>query len=408
MTSVQERMETPPSFVSSLKDALKSRQAERHPWDGVTHEGKDSHEGASVIEHHKAGDQVLDSQQLSDGTLKTDLDDDRPAVLVTNDDGIHAPGLRAIVEALVHLDCCHVYVCAPDCNKSGVGHSVTFGKTLEVTSVDIKGAFAYQVSGTPADCVSLSLSSVLFSSKKPSLVLSGINKGSNCGYHIHYSGTVAGAREALICGVPAIAFSLNWKRGESSDADFKVAASLCLPLIKAALRDANKGFVSKGFYLNVDIPTHPLKNKGFKVTQQGASRLAGKWRLVSPNNRFSASDLCKEMAIGVRLAQLGVAASAVGAARRINSPLKSMEIESVAGPENGPGLSSSQKRLYFLNDTVETEVGNMNSDYDFGALNEGYITVTPLGLVMHPKVEIFDWTAEWISTAVEFTAASAL
>lgn len=107
MTSVQERMETPPSFVSSLKDALKSR-------DGVTHEGEDSHEGASVIEHHKAGDQVLDSQQLSDGTLKTDLDDDRPAVLVTNDDGIHAPGLRALVEALVHLDCCHVYVCAPD------------------------------------------------------------------------------------------------------------------------------------------------------------------------------------------------------------------------------------------------------------------------------------------------------
>eukprot|EP00250_Pteridium_aquilinum_P016770 c23285_g3_i1 orf=78-1295(-) len=405
MTSVQERMETLPSFMSNLKDVLNSRRI--HIQDSVgEHEGENHHESVTVIEHHEAEDHVHNTLPSAEIAQKVERDDDRPAVLITNDDGIHAPGLRALVEALVISNCCHVYVCAPDCDKSGVGHSVTIRKTLEVASVDIEGAIAYEVSGTPADCVSLSCSGALF--KKPSLVLSGINKGSNCGYHILYSGTVGGAREALVCGVPAIAFSLNWKRGESSDADFKVAANLCLPLIKAALRDTNKGFVSKGFFLNVDIPTNPLKNKGFKVTMQGSSRLVGKWRLVSPDNRFSGSGLCKENAVGVRLAQLSLAASAVGAARRINSPLKNTEIETVAGPDNASGSSAPQKKLYFLNDSGELEVGNMNSEYDFGALNEGYVTITPLGLKMHPEAGVFDWASEWISTAVEFTASSAL
>ncbi|MCO5594921.1 hypothetical protein L7F22_048956 [Adiantum nelumboides] len=225
-----------------------------------------------------------------------------------------------------------------------------------------------------------------------------------------YSGTVAGAREAVICGVPAISFSLNWKRGESSDADFKVAASLCMPIIKAALQDTttSREFVSKGCYLNVDIPTSPLKNKGYRTTRQGSSRLAAKWRAVSPSSWFSGAGLCKENAIGVRLAELSSAASAVAAARRLNSPLKNMEIESVAGSENGSGPLPSSKKLYFLNDTAETEIGSMTSQYDFGALNEGYVTITPLGLMMNTEAEVFDWASQWISIAVEFTAASSL
>lgn len=429
MTSFPPRIEeSSHSVVSSLKDVLKCWKMEKDRPGGIEHQGEDSckgapltettgdiehqvedsRKGAPLTEHIEAGDHLHYSQRPEEKSPKMDTHNDRPAVLITNDDGIHAPGLRALVEALVNLDCCHVYVCAPDCDKSGAGHSVTLRKTVEVTPVDIKGTLAYEVSGSPADCVSLGLSGVLFPSKKPSLVLSGINKGFNCGYHTHYSGTVAGAREALICGVSAIALSLNWKREESGDADFKVAASLCLPLIKAALGDANKEFVSKGFYLSIEIPTHPSNHKGFKVTRQGASRLANKWRLVSPNNRFSGSSLGKENAIGVRLAQLSIAASAVGAARQINSPLKNMEIESIAGPENESGLPSSQNRLYCMNDVLETEVWNMDSEYDFGALNEGYIAVTPLGLMAHRDLEISDWTAEWISTAVEFIATSAL
>ncbi|KAI5076618.1 hypothetical protein GOP47_0008683 [Adiantum capillus-veneris] len=378
-------METPPLFVSSLKDALKSRQSQRHHPNSVGHVGQEQHEGNCLEQKHEPGSNAKNTVTHLQET--DSCSDNRPAVLLTNDDGINAPGLRALVEALVNSECCHVYVCAPNSNKSGVGHSITLRKTVEASSVDIQGAIAYEVSGTPADCVSLSLSGFLFSSKKPALVLSGINKGSNCGYHILYSGTVAGAREALICGVPAIAFSLNWKRGESIDTDFKMAASLCLPIIKAALRDTSREFVSKGCYLNVDIPTNPLKNKGYRTTRQGSSRLAAKWRAVSPSSRFSGAGLCKESAIGVCLAELSSAASAVAAARRLNSPLKNTEIESVAGPENGSGPSASSKKLYFLNDTVEAEIGSMNSQFDFGALSEGYVTITPLGLMMNAEAE---------------------
>lgn len=409
--SLQQRMETPPFFMSNLKDVLKGRQSQGLQTNNVNNEGgEEQHEDNFVTQnHHEAGNiEHRAHRQAADGISKLDIkNDSRPAVLITNDDGIHAPGLRALVEALVNSDCCHVYVCAPDCNQSGVGHSVTFRKTVEVASVDIKGAIAYEASGSPADCVSLSLSGLLFSSKRPSLVLSGINKGSNCGYHIIYSGTVAGAREALICGLPAIAFSLNWKRGESSDMDFKMAAGLCLPIIKAALRDANREFVSRGCFLNVDIPTNPLKNKGFKITRQGSSKLAAKWRPVSSSSRFSGAGLCKEAAMGARLAELGSAASAVAAARRINSPLKNTEIESVAGPENGSGPSASSKKLFYF-DTAEAEIGNMTSEYDFGAVNEGYVTITPLGLMSNADVGVFDWASQWISKAVEFTAASSL
>ncbi|KAH7293600.1 hypothetical protein KP509_28G032200 [Ceratopteris richardii] len=301
-----------------------------------------------------------------------------------------------------------VMVCFSFSNKSGVGHSITLRKSVEVSPVDIKGAIAYEVSGTPADCVSLSLSGLLFPSKEPSLVLSGINKGSNCGYHVLYSGTVAGAREGLIRGVPSIAFSLNWKRGESTDKDFKTAANLCVSIVRAALRDMKKGLVSKGCYLNIDIPTNPLKNKGFKITRQGSSRLATKWRAVSSDKHVLRAGFCKESALGVRLAELGSAASAVAAARRMNSPLKNMEIESIAGPENGFSSTESSKKLYFLNDTVEAEVGSADCEFDFGALNEGYITITPLGLTTNTEVETFDWASKWISTAIEFTAPSSL
>ncbi|MCO5594920.1 hypothetical protein L7F22_048955 [Adiantum nelumboides] len=171
-------METPPLFVSSLKDALKSRQSQRHHSNSVSHVGEEQHGSNSLEQEHGASPNA----QLQAVDI---CNDSRLAVLITNDDGIHAPGLRALVEALVNSDCCHVYVCAPNSNKSAVGHSITLRKTVEASYVDIQGVIAYEVSGTPADCVSLSLSGFLFPSKKPSLVLSGINKGSNCGYHMY-------------------------------------------------------------------------------------------------------------------------------------------------------------------------------------------------------------------------------
>ncbi|GBG86115.1 hypothetical protein CBR_g41018 [Chara braunii] len=140
-------------------------------------------------------------------------DNGLPIVLVTNDDGSTAPGLLALADVLILGGKCQVFVCAPDQERSGVSHSITSGENLlEAGPVGVaKGILGYEVSGSPADCVSLALTSDMFPWKvAPALVLSGINKGCSIGYHMFYSGTVAGAREAVIHGVPAMAISLHW------------------------------------------------------------------------------------------------------------------------------------------------------------------------------------------------------
>ena len=139
---------------------------------------------------------------------------DRPRILVTNDDGIDAQGLRALVQVLLSTNLYEVLVCEPDSEKSAVSHSITWRHAVAVKRVDIDGATAYAVSGTPADSASLGISAALFPSI-PDLVISGINIGSNCGYHIVYSGTVAGAQEAFINGVPSVSLSYQWVAGLS-------------------------------------------------------------------------------------------------------------------------------------------------------------------------------------------------
>nr|GMD92105.1 5'-nucleotidase SurE-like isoform X4 [Ipomoea batatas] len=135
-----------------------------------------------------------------------------PTVMVTNDDGVDAPGMRALVSVLVSTNRFNVLVCAPDSEKSAVSHSITWRHAIQAKRVhDIPGATAFAVAGTPADCASLGISKALFSSV-PDLVISGINMGSNCGYHIVYSGTVAGAREAFVNGVPSVSLSTGWKQ----------------------------------------------------------------------------------------------------------------------------------------------------------------------------------------------------
>uniref|UniRef100_A0A804Q6A7 Survival protein SurE-like phosphatase/nucleotidase domain-containing protein n=1 Tax=Zea mays TaxID=4577 RepID=A0A804Q6A7_MAIZE len=123
-----------------------------------------------------------------------------PVLLVTNDDGIDAPGLRFLVDRLVAAGRYRVLVCAPDTDKSGVSHCITWRPALRCKRVDIIGATAFGVSG---------ISGKLFDGLVPDLVLSGINIGNNCGYHVIYSGTVAGAREAFLYGIPAIAMSYD-------------------------------------------------------------------------------------------------------------------------------------------------------------------------------------------------------
>lgn len=384
-------------------DVLKSRQGQ-----GGSVRTSSLRERAHSERERFGCDASQPQEEESEDVVHVNHEDNRPVVLVTNDDGVDAAGLRALVEALVDGGRCNVYVCAPDSEKSGVGHSITLRETLAVSSVEIEGATAYEVSGTPADCVSLFLSGSLSSWKKPSLVLSGINEGSNCGYHIVYSGTVAGSREACIGGVPSFAMSLDWKKGVSEVRDFKVAAAVCLPLIHSALSDIEKGIFPNGFFFNIGVPSNPSQHKGFRVTRQGTSRSAVKWSVASSQRDGHGPGLWKKHAVGARLAQLGLAASAVGAARRINSMTKNTEIESVAGPENGPQTSISRKKQYYLNEVSEVEVATMDIHDDLGALRAGYVTVTPMGLLTYLEPEFSSNAADWIASSIELAAPFAL
>lgn len=374
--SMGSRTLAPPAFMSSLNEVLNSRK--QHRAAGGEESEKNCHGGNVVIE---------------------DKEDLRPIVLVTNDDGIQATGLRCLVEALVNGGRCNVIVCAPDQDKSGISHSATFRENLVATTVDIKGATAYEVSGTPSDCVSLGLSGVLFPGVKPAMVISGINKGSNCGHHIIYSGTVAGAREAILNGVPSIAISLNWKKAQSSDTDFKEAAEISLPLIYAALRDIQKGAYPKDCSLNLNIPTRPSAHKGFKVTRQSTLKLLASWQAVTAQTHLSGKFMSREQSLGIQLAQLGRSASAAGAARLLASVKKNVEIESIAACK--PGKPESQNgaiKKYFRVELSESEYGETDDDLDFGALEEGFVTVTPLGLTSNVNVETLTSTASWIAT----------
>src|SRR5690242_349876 len=126
----------------------------------------------------------------------------RPVLLVTNDDGVHAEGLRLLRAALLPLG--HVVVVAPSNEQSATSHSITLDRPLRHVE---HAADVHAIDGTPADCVYLALFEPRFLPRRPDLVVSGVNHGANLGTSVFYSGTVAGAREAALRGIPAIAFS---------------------------------------------------------------------------------------------------------------------------------------------------------------------------------------------------------
>ncbi|KAG0474070.1 hypothetical protein HPP92_015927 [Vanilla planifolia] len=194
---------------------------------------------------------------------KANTDVELPTVLVTNDDGIDAPGLQYLVQILVAAGRYRVLVCAPNVDNSAVSHCITWRRAICAKQVQVEGASAFAVSGTPADCASLGISGELF------LVVSGVNIGSNCGYHVVYSGTVAGAREAFLYGIPSIALSYNWVGGQSTIQYLKLAAEACLPLINSVLTEVKNKTYPTGSFLNVDVPTDVPNHKGFKITKQG-------------------------------------------------------------------------------------------------------------------------------------------
>ncbi len=184
-------------------------------------------------------------------------------ILLTNDDGIYARGLAALHEELSQeADC---LIVAPEIEQSAVGHAITLFRPLTVRSAAKSGKFlGYAVCGTPADCVKIGVREL--SANPPDLVVSGINRGANCGNNIIYSGTVSAATEASMMGLTSIAVSL----ASHKEADFAFAARFARRMVR--LIAGNPGF--QGVAFNVNVPCLPEdKIRGAVVVRQAQSRV---------------------------------------------------------------------------------------------------------------------------------------
>lgn len=188
----------------------------------------------------------------------------KPLILVTNDDGITAPGIRNLVETVKELG--EVVIVAPDSPQSGMGHAITINKPLRLDEVDLYGTIkAYQCSGTPVDCVKLAVDMVLH--RKPDLLVSGINHGSNASINVIYSGTMSAAVEGAIEGIPSVGFSLC---DYTYQANFK-------PVLKAVRRIAEDVLLNglpNGTLLNVNFPkiVDEGQLKGLRICRQAKAK----------------------------------------------------------------------------------------------------------------------------------------
>ncbi|KAH1267802.1 5'-nucleotidase SurE [Glycine max] len=282
----------------------------------------------------------------------------RGTILVTNDDGIDAPGLRALVHSLVNANLFNVLVCAPDSEKSAVSHSITWLHPVAVKQVQIEGTTAFAVSGTPADCASLGISKALFPTV-PDLVVSGINKGSNCGYHIVYSGTVAGAREAFFNDILSISISYDWVKGKSKLQDFTLAAQVCLPIISALLVETKNQSYPRKCFLNIDVPNNVPNHKGKSIIKTG-------WRQVTSETEGP----------------------------KMSSDMTNTDTET---SKNFDSSSASPEHLLFAREVIGSVLDEDDTDYK--CLREGYITVTPLAALTHVEVDCQAYFKNWLQNS---------
>jgi len=191
------------------------------------------------------------------------VQNDKPVILVTNDDGVTAHGLHALAQVMSELG--DVYIVAPDSPQSGMGHAITINNPLRLDKVEVYGnKSGYQCSGTPVDCVKIAIDKILH--RKPDLCVSGINHGSNSSINVIYSGTMSAAMEGAIEGIPSIGFSLL---DYAMDADFSAAKAVAKQVAKNVLQHG----LPAGSLLNVNIPKLSVHEiKGIKICRQAVAK----------------------------------------------------------------------------------------------------------------------------------------
>jgi len=197
-------------------------------------------------------------------------------ILVVNDDGITAPGIKVLLEVMQELG--RVVVVAPDSPQSGMGHAITIGKPLRLDKVNLyQGVEMYSCSGTPADCVKLA-KSYIFKGRQPDLCVSGINHGLNNSINVLYSGTMSAAVEGAIEGIPSIGFSLD-------DYTLQANFSFCVSYVKTIAQQVINNGLPAGTLLNVNFP-NTADIKGIKICRQAKGKWAEEFdERLDPNKR---------------------------------------------------------------------------------------------------------------------------
>jgi 5'-nucleotidase len=215
-------------------------------------------------------------------------------ILLTNDDGIYADGLWSLYRLLHQKH--HVAVVAPDRERSAVGHGITLHQPLRAARVTVNGGYqGWAVSGTPADCVKLAVFELL--EQPPDIVISGINPGANTGVNLNYSGTVAAAKEAALCGLKALAVSIEGSESPHFDAAARFVARMA--------DTVNTNGLPKGTFLNINVPNVAYEELAGVIISRQGNELYGEyfekridprkrsyyWQAAESNRFFSFSDV---------------------------------------------------------------------------------------------------------------------
>ncbi len=197
-------------------------------------------------------------------------------LLLSNDDGIYADGLKALHAQFTHR--WSTIVVAPDRERSAISHAITLAKPIRSHKIAwLNGDAAYAVSGTPADCIKLAMMELL--TERPDLMISGINPGANTGINVNYSGTLAAAREATLYGIPALAISIMGKQPRFYDQTAQFVEDLAHTIVSQGL--------AAGTFLNVNVPDLPMDRiKGVQISRQNIQPLKEQMeRRVDPRQR---------------------------------------------------------------------------------------------------------------------------
>ncbi len=313
-------------------------------------------------------------------------------ILISNDDGINAAGLTALIQALHEDAGAKIYVCVPDGQRSATSHGITMNKPITVEQVELEHVeLAYTTSGLPADCIKVGMEFLRRAGVHIDMVYSGINHGGNLGTDTLYSGTVAAAIEGSLCGVPSVAVSVDSHRAEH----FDFACELAVNAAKALAAQIQDGTADHRMVLNINTPNKPREEiKGVKYTKLGPREYEEIFVPADVDSdealvrreaarAAAAAKMEADMAARDAAADLAKAGEAVGTAQSVDieAAMAAADREAFAvSAEEAELIGADEVKLpgSFRYSGTPVVYHDLPEDLDVVAHQQGYATITPI------------------------------